>query len=76
MSFARNEKINRLEGKTLGEKLINTLLNYTSLPRKGNRLYVFGKQIKSEYDRMGQVEDRDHKRENGDREGEDGGHEE
>lgn len=60
----------------LGEKLTNALSNYTYLPRERNRLYVSGKKIKSKYNRMGRVEDRDRERENGDREGEDGGHEE
>lgn len=55
----------------LGERLTNTLSNYTSLPRKRNRLCIFGKEIKSEYDGIDQAEDRNGKKEDRNHKGED-----
>lgn len=73
--FARDQKIDKLEEKILGERLTNVLSNCTFLLKKENRLCISGKKIESKYNGTEQTEEEDRRREDRDYEGEDESHE-
>ena len=53
----------------MGERLINALSNYTSLPKERNGSCISSKEIENEYDRMERAKNGDGERKDGGCEG-------